>query len=249
MSKYKQLGLAIVVGSLLVAGPVAAQDYGDASDQSQQGDQDTVTAPEEQEPMAQPEGLEEPYEEPAPMADEQGYQGVTAIGLGLTIGGGVNGFTDGDFNDFVDIGGGWEGRLAVGTRTVVGFEASYVGTANSINAPGLSSDATLLANGVNGAFRLNLSPTMVKPYILAGAGWKHYSVQNTSTVNSDIQDSDDVIEFPLGAGLSYNYNRFIADVRGTFTPVVDDELFRSAVGNDNNKLNTWKAAANIGFEF
>ncbi len=267
MKNYKLLGLAIVVGSLLAAGPAAAQDYGQDQNQDQnqvgqdqdQGDQaednnsqDQVTAPEDNTPaVAQPEAVSEPYEQPTPVVQNNQPALTTPFGLGLTIGGGVNGFTDGDFNNFVNVGGGWEGRLTIGTRSIVGLEASYVGTANGIDnsVPGVSNNAYLLSNGVDGAIRLNLTTTAVRPFILAGAGWKHYSIQNTNVNTSALQNSDDVVEFPLGAGLNFTYDRFMADVRGVFKPSIDNEMFRSQINNDANKLHTWQANANIGFEF
>ena len=204
---------------------------------------------EEAEPMAEPEDIDEPYEEPEPLVAEEEPGLLTPMGIGITVGGGVLGFTDGDFNDFVDTGGGWEGRVAVGTRTLLGFEAAYVGTANDIDTFGVEDDAILLSNGAEAALRLNLATTPLKPYILAGAGWKHYEVENTDVNTSNLQDADDVFEFPLGAGLNYSYRRFIADVRGTFRPAVDSEMLRSDIANEENELHTWKAGANVGFEF
>lgn len=240
MKNPKLLGLAFAAAALLVAGPATAQDY---------DDDEEIVEPVEQEPIAEPVDIDEPYDEPSPVVERDRANTLTPFGMGVTIGGGPTGFTDGDFNDFVDVGGGWEGRLAFGTRTMLGFEAAYIGTANGLDTFGVEDDAILLSNGVEGVFRLNLSTTQVQPYVLAGAGWKHYEIENTNVNTSNLQDSDNVIEFPLGAGLGYRYNRFIADVRGTFRPAVDDELMRSEVAQDENELHTWRAAANIGFEF
>jgi opacity protein-like surface antigen len=237
----KLLGLIFAAASVLIAGPVAAQDYGQ--------DDEEVAEPTQQEPIADPVDIDEPYDEPSPIIQDNRAETLTPFGMGVTIGGGPVGFTDGDFNDFVDVGGGWEGRVLFGTRTVLGFEAAYTGSANGLDTIGVDDDAILLSNGAEGLFRLNLAQTAVRPYVLAGAGWKHYEIENTSTNTSSLQDSDNVIEFPLGAGLGYQYNRFIADVRGTFRPAVDNELLRSEVVQDENELHTWRAAANIGFEF
>lgn len=266
MKHRRLLGLAIFAASLLTAAPALANGgpYEEPEQPPQEGDtgggptdeqtqgqqeegQEEVTPPEEEEPQA----IEEPYEPPMAVGTEQQEQPATIlpVGMSLTIGGGLNGFTDGDFNDFVDTGGGWEGRLAVGTRLPIGLEAAYVGTANDIDAIGVADNARLISNGLEGAIRLDLTRTMIKPYVLAGAGWKHYSVQNTNVNTSDLQDSDNVVTFPLAAGLNYKYKRFIGDVRGTFSPTIDNELFRSDVGNDENQLHTWKATANVGFEF
>lgn len=244
MRTFKLLGLAFALGSLLIAGPAAAQDYGEEMDEDE-----GIVEPGEREPIAEPEEIDEPYDEPTPLVERDEPGLLTPFGIGVTVGGAGVGFTDGDFNDFVDVGGGWEGRITLGTRTLLGFEAAYVGTANGLDTFGVEDDAILLSNGVEGAFRLNLTDAAVKPYILAGAGWKHYEVENTNVNTSNLQDADDVIEFPLGAGLNYSYRRFIADVRGTFRPAIDSELLRTEIAQEENELHTWKAGANIGFEF
>ncbi|MFW5966556.1 MAG: outer membrane protein [Persicimonas sp.] len=301
MKHAKVLGILIAAGSLLLAGPVFAQD-GDTEYQSlelsqfdepeedeyedeaeefeEEADEETEEfeeeADEEQEelereqeeirereeawdeqaeeqdeedPMADPEELDEPYDEPSPLIEDEQRTTLTPWGLGVLIGGGVNGFTDSDFNDFVDTGGGWDGRVILGTRTMLGFEAGYSGTANGLDTFGVEDDAILLSNGAEGVFRLGLADAPVRPYVLAGAGWKHYEVTNTDVNTSNLQNSDNVIDFPLGAGLSYSYDRFLADLRGTFRPAVDDELMRSAEAQEENSLHTWRAGANVGFEF
>ncbi len=228
------LGLVFAAATLLVAGPVAAQDYGEE--------------PADDEEVAEPVEVDEPYEEPEPLVEREDDT-LTPFGIGVTIGGAAVGFTDGDFNDFVDVGGGWDGRLLLGTKTLLGFEAAYIGSANDIDTFGVEDDAILLSNGVEGIFRLNLTQTPVKPYIMAGAGWKHYEVENTDVNTSSLQDSDNVVEFPLGGGLNYSFGNFIADVRGTFRPAIDNEMLRSEVANDENELHTWRAGANVGFQF
>ncbi len=261
MKNLKLLGVAIAAGSLLIAGPATAQedteDYEEREvqeieerdyERQQIRQEEDEMEPGEQEPIAQPEEIDEPYDEPTPLVRDE-PRTLTPFGMGVAIGGGVNGFTDGDFNDSVDVGGGWTGRVILGTRTLLGFEAAYTGTANGLDTFGVEDDAILLSNGVEGVFRLNLSETQVKPYVLAGAGWKHYEITNTDVNQSNLQNSDNVIDFPLGAGLSYNYNRFIADLRGTFSPSVDDEIMRSEVAQEENSMHTWKAGANVGFEF
>lgn len=256
MKQYKLLGLMVVIGTLLVAGPVAAQDYDSPPNQQMDPQGDSIIEEDEldinediNDPDVAPMAIDDPYAEPDPLIESSGSDTITPFGMGLTVGGGVVGFTDSDFNNNLHTGGGWEARATFGTKLPLAFEAAYVGTANRLNTFGVEDNAALVSNGVEGNLRLNLSNTIVKPYLVAGAGWKHYSVNNTDTNTSSLEDSDDVIEVPMGVGVSYNYSNFIADVRGTFRPAFDNDLMRSEVGNDDNELHTWKVGANLGFEF
>jgi hypothetical protein len=264
MKNFKLLGVAIAAGSLLLAGPAVAQDEYDEPETEEeeitepaeeddpfaepQAEDEAEAEEDEDDPFAEPEDIDEPFEEPSPVVEER-QPLLAPWGLGVAIGGGVNGFTDGDFNDFVDVGGGWEGRLMLGTRTPVGFEAAYIGTANGLDTFGVEDDAILLSNGVEGLLRLNLAQTAVRPYVVGGAAWKRYSVTNTDVNTSNLEDNDNVVEFPVGAGLSYSFNRFLADVRGTFRPAIDNDLLVTEELRDEAELHTWQARANIGFEF
>ena len=113
----------------------------------------------------------------------------------------------------------------------------------------LMSMSSTRASSAEANLRLNLTTTAIKPYLVAGAGWKHYAVSNTDVNTSSLEDSDNVLEVPLGVGIGYSFNGFIADVRGTYRPAFDDDLIRSDIGNDDTGLDTWKVGANIGFEF
>lgn len=259
MKQYTLLGFAVMVGSLLVAGPVAAQTYDPefeepGMDTDQIGaqddslDQPTYAQPVE-DPSVEPVSIDDPYMQPVPQVSSRQNRLLTPFGMGLTVGGGANGFTDSDFAKNVKVGGGWEARATFGTRMPVAVEAAYIGTANRLDTEGVSDNAVLLSNGVEADIRVNLSDTRVKPYVLAGAGWKRYSIQNTDTNNSSLNDSDNILEVPLGVGLSYSYNGFIADVRGTWRPAFDNDLTSSELGSGGEELHTWKAGANIGFEF
>jgi len=66
---------------------------------------------------------------------------------------------------------------------------------------------------------------------------------NDSYNTSDIDDEDDVLEIPLGLGVSYHRMGFLGDVRGTVRPAFDSELMGAG-----NELHTWAAEARLGFE-
>ena len=75
--------------------------------------------------------------------------------------------------------------------------------ADAISALGVDSSAMLVGNGVQGALRLNGTiDAPVQPFVFGGAAWRRYDLTNTSINTSDLAGSDDVLEIPMGVGLS-----------------------------------------------
>src|SRR5690554_657333 len=256
MKQYRLVGLMIVLGTLLLAGPAIAQDYDppepeDSNIRSSEiiEESEFETNRDYMDPTIEPVAIDDPYLAPDPLVTPSGSDTITPFGMGLTVGGGVVGFTNSEMRDNLHTGGGWEARATFGTKTPLALEAAYVGTANRLDTFGVDDNAALVSNGAEANLRLNLSTSTIKPYLVAGAGWKHYAVENTDVNTSSLEDSDNVLEVPLGVGLGYSFNRFIADVRGTWRPAFDNDLIRSEVGGDDNSLDTWKVGANVGFEF
>ncbi len=175
---------------------------------------------------------------------EEQYRGGTPFGLGLSVGGGVVGNTASRARNFTDVGGSWDARLTFGTRSILAAEAAYIGTAQNIDAIGLDNDAILVSNGAEAAARLNIVSGPVTPYVLAGVGWRHYSLTNEDFNTSNVQDSDDVVHFPLGAGIGFQIDQLLLDLRGTFRPTIDDDL----LGGDTS-LHTLTGELRAGFEF
>ena len=168
---------------------------------------------------------------------------MTPYGISVTGGGGVTGFLRSEARDYTSTGGNWNARVALGTRYIVAAELGYVGSAQSVNALGLDSDANLMSNGAEVAARLNILPGAVQPYLLAGAGFTHYRIVGEDFNNSNLENSDNVAHFPLAAGLALRYRGFVADARGTVRPVADDTLLAGA------QMHTWGVNLNAGVEF
>lgn len=169
------------------------------------------------------------------------------IGIGLTLGGGGFGFTNDEVNDLVDPGPGWEARAIFGTDTLLAGELAYTGSVSTIETFAGEPDSELVSNGAEAALRINLLQDEIMPFVIAGAGWRNYEVTDTSKGTSSLQNDDNVFEFPVGGGLAFNYGRFLADVRATWRPTVEQDLIR--FDDDDDALNAWRAAANIGYEF
>ena len=171
------------------------------------------------------------------------------VGGALLVGGGVEDFTSNNVQSMTSVGGFWNARAIAGTRQFVGLEAAYVGAAHSIDALGLSSNAALVSNGVEGALRLNVpvlaERSMFEPFGFIGLGWQHYSLTNTSTSSADVANSDDIMTMPLGGGLEYAYGPFIADARFTYRYTYRNDLMRTQGGT----LNNWGVGGQVGFAF
>jgi outer membrane protein OmpA-like peptidoglycan-associated protein len=212
------------------------------------------------EPVAPPPVAVTPPVAPAPPPAEPMYEPVPApvahhagppsqLGIEASIGGGATGFIDSAVRNTVNTGGAWDARLTFGTRLPIAIEGAYVGTAQSINALGLTTNANLIGNGVEGDLRLNFTNFKVQPYIFGGAGWTHYQINNSAINTSSVASSDNIGTVPLGAGISIRPSQvFIIDIRGTYRATFDEQMF-DRVTNSTNSMQNWNAYGRVGFEF
>jgi hypothetical protein len=171
------------------------------------------------------------------------------VGMAFLVGGGFQDFSNGTLRNMTGDGGYWNARVLSGTRQIIGVEAAYVGDARSISGLGLSSDARLMSNGLEGALRLNLplaqGPSLLEPFAFVGLGWAHYQVSGNNAAISGIASSDDVMTVPFGAGLELAYRGFMADARFTYRRTYDNNLLGPGGGN----LSNWGVGGLIGFEY
>lgn len=186
-----------------------------------------------------------------PMTSEpQEYLPASRLGIGLMAGGGVQDFVGSTISDMTGTAGFWDVRAIFGTRSVVGLEAAYVGSAQSIDALGLDSDATLVSNGLEGDIRIHAplayQGTLMEPYAFGGVGWQRYDIVNTAVATASLSDNDDVVTFPVGAGFAAGYRGFLADVRFTYRWVEDANLLEPSGGGS---LTNWNLGAHLGYEF
>jgi hypothetical protein len=183
-----------------------------------------------------------PAAHPDPMADLN-QPDKKYVGIDVEAGGGVGGFIDRNITSVTTAQGQWTGRMVFGTRSHFAGEAAYVGSAQKVNTVGISPNATLVGNGAEAAFRLNVLTGMWQPYAIAGIGWTHYSLGNATLTTSDVQSSGDVATFPLGVGMAWRYSGFVLDGRFSFHPATKSGLIRET------NLSTWDLQAKAGFEF
>lgn len=176
----------------------------------------------------------------------------SGIGIGFTIGGGVNGFVDGDIRDQTqdDVGGAWAARMTIGTHTPLGLDVSYTGSTTDLRsldaAGGDAPSPNLFTTTVEGALRWNMLPHyMINPYVFGGAGWTRLDI-NDEPALSDVEASEDLAVFPIGAGVAWrDTSGVVLDARGTYRFSEDATLL---TGVDSN-FDTWEASANLGYEF
>jgi len=168
--------------------------------------------------------------------------------VAATFGGGFMGFVDSDTRDYATEGGAWEARLAFNNAGVVALEAAYIGSLQNIDALGLDSDATLLGNGAEANIRVNVWQGLVQPYVLIGGGWTRYDITNSNINTSDVDEVENVITMPMGAGVGYRYNQVLFDLRGTYRAATREDLIDLG-GTASASLDTWSATLKAGFEF
>jgi opacity protein-like surface antigen len=168
---------------------------------------------------------------------------VTGLGMDAEIGGGVQRFIDVGARSITNVGGNWTARLILGTRSHLGAEAAYVGSAQGMNVLGLSDSAVLVSNGVEGALRFNMLTGDWQPYALAGYTFRRYTIQNAAVNTSSVLNADNVSEIPVAVGIAYRVQGFVADLRFNY-----NNAFNSALIPDSN-LSTYGVSAKVGFEF
>jgi outer membrane protein OmpA-like peptidoglycan-associated protein len=172
-------------------------------------------------------------------------------GFAMLLGGGFEDFTHDVAKNTTGNGGSWNARVVVGTNSIIGLEAAYVGGARQLRPLGLSTNSNLVNNGAEAALRLNIpvrmGRTLIEPFGFAGIGWQHYYITNyANNVTADVsQRSDDTMTVPLGGGIAIAYEALMLDVRGSWTPTYYNQLYQSQSG----ALDHWGVGGNLGFVF
>jgi len=184
----------------------------------------------------------------AEMPPQQAEQKPHGIGYAISVAGGFSTFSRSSARDFLDTGGTWDVRGVFGTRTLFGLEVAYVGSAYGLDAPG-GLTRTLYGHGLEGSGRINLLRNGLafagglQPYLLGGIGWTHYHLSNNVSTAS-IDNSDNTLQVPVGAGLSYYFNnRLMLDARFAYRFAFSDNLIQGS------SLDNYSLTARVGAEF
>jgi hypothetical protein len=250
MAIPKQLrGAALIVAT--VGGSAFAQDPPQGtSDQPT----DPVTCPTPNVPpqQTQQQQAQPMYgSEPQPVEAHTGAETwVHDIGVGLAVGGGVEDFSGSTMRNTTSTGGSWTARLTFGTHQYIAGEASYIGSAQSINRLGLSGNSELIGNGAQAALRINGTINYpIQPFLYGGAAWRHYSLNTSGTNFSDVVSSSDAVEIPLGVGVAGYVGNLMLEARGEyrFGWVNHDIVTQSNGGTP--LMDRWGVTGNIGYSF
>jgi len=184
---------------------------------------------------------------PAPAPYQSDSLSMSRLGIGLVVGGGVDGFTNSALRDSTNDGGSWDVRAIFGTRSPLALEAAYIGSAQAVNALGLDSNALLVGNGAQGDVRLNLGIDIpVQPFVYGGVAWRRYEITNTNTNTSDLVDRDDVLEIPAGVGIAVKRYGFMAEARGEVRAAMGEDLLPARSTSGNEAMHRWGVNASIG---
>jgi hypothetical protein len=174
------------------------------------------------------------------------------LGIQFMAGAGLVNQMDDETGDLTELGGTWDARVAFLNRNLIGFEAAYVGSIQTVNALGLDDNAQLMGNGLEANVRLNLlREGLLRPYVFAGVGWTHYNLTNTETADAAVEDDDDVLTIPGGVGVGLHVFRGITlDVRGSVRGAFGEETFDPMQpADDEMGMESWSTVAQLGFEF
>ncbi len=190
------------------------------------------------------------YRVPHPMVEER-HTSAMGIGLGIAAGGGAGGFVNDSLRNSTNVGGDWDVRATIGTRSLLAVEGSYIGSAQGIKALGVDNNALLVGNGVQGALRFNATFNLpIQPFAFAGVGWRRYDLTNTNQNLSDLKGSDDVLEMPLGLGIAGHWSGLMLDARGEYRLTTGADLLPTGNGSNNSaSMNRWGLKGTVGVEF
>ena len=199
----------------------------------------------------------EPVPVPAEAQPAPKYEpGGSKFGFALMAGGGYQDFANSNMRDRTNGAGAWDVRFIGGTRSFVGFEGAYLGSARSIQSLGVTANnPSLISHGIEGNLRLNVpimrGPSLIEPYGVVGIGWSRYHIanfnSNTQTLSDFTSSSDDVMTVPFGLGFAYGYKALLVDVRGTYAATYYNNLLQGS--NGSGTLNTWGVGGQVGFAF
>jgi hypothetical protein len=226
-----------------------------ATETTETCDPDTPCAePMPPQPPPQAQATPAPYVAPEPShetyVETPSKPWIERVGLGFSAGGGVDDFASDTMRSTTGVGGGWNVRATLGTRSILAFEGSYIGSAQTIDALGLDNDAILVGNGAQGALRLNFVTNFpAQPFAYGGVAWRHYNITQSNFNTSDIADSDDVAEFPAGVGLAGYLYGMMADVRGEYRFATGEDLAPSNSNSGTATMDRWAVTGSLGFNY
>jgi len=178
-------------------------------------------------------------------------------GLVVTLGGGVEGYS-GRLRSQIDPGLAWGVSAILKPSKVFGLELGYTGAANEIGNDGMFNDtaeahkgADIIRNGARAVATMGLTATPVQPYALFGLGLDRYDVRAETTRFRDDWNAN----IPLGGGVRTHLGNFTADLRGTYSVLVNSDFAASEgasnelIGQQFLNAGRWTGSLQLGTTF
>lgn len=164
--------------------------------------------------------------------------------LGISLGGGTNGFMGGAAREVIGPGLGWEVRVSTLDNRHVRAELSYLGsTQEAVDAP----DIFLDTHGLQGTVRINVVPTWpVEPFFYLGVGVSRLTVKND--VAGMFTSPDYVLDNPFGLGAAYHFGRFVVDLRAAISVVTGAQIVTVTDTMESANMNRFSLRASLGIE-
>jgi hypothetical protein len=138
----------------------------------------------------------------------------------------------------------WDIRYLYGTRSWLGVEGSYVGSAAS-GSDALGTGAAI-TNQFTGNLRFNVLRRRIQPFVTAGAGWARLTRGNPSNASgAAFSESVHSFDAPFGAGIAaYAGKNFVVDARGTYSIITNKDFTNTGARPD-----MWTAQLRAGYAF
>ena len=250
------LAIALCGGIALVSPAARAQAQGEPGENDPEVE---PMPPPDPAPGDQPAPLAEPAPPPAGapqvmVPEPEAVARRWTVGLGL----GVTKFSGSTADDAVDLGALLDLRVGVILTPLIGFEAAYIGSTQSINALGLDPGADLRSNGLEVMARFDLQqvatvglgPLRVSPFLFAGLAVQRYKLADEGINTSNVASDDNVLAIPVGGGVGGMWGRITLDARFAYRSTYDEDLFRSPTGGASDaSLSHWNLTARAGLAF
>ena len=166
--------------------------------------------------------------------------------MSLSLGGGVAEFVRDRISDRAGVGGAWDARYLIGTRSYVGFEADYMGTTTGVNGAIDGNNGHVTTTQVAGSLRLNASRGRFQPFLTAGGGWEHLHRSATGELSTiSLDNNSNSFVAPFGAGFAGYFGRHgVVDARGTYNLITNKDFTSGGARPD-----MWGAELRVGYAF
>jgi hypothetical protein len=166
----------------------------------------------------------------------------------LQVGAGIQDFARNRISDNSTIGGAWDVRLVVGTRTPLALEAAYTGALQAEHDP-FAPDPKLSTTQITGSARWNIITRRVQPFLGVGLGWVNfhsYGRDQTIVAAANFEHDANGVLFPFSGGLAFYLGRHgVLEARGSYSLVTGAR----AITHEDVRPDLWSATLAGGYAF